>query len=379
MEAGLSTGQPKPGQAQVGRWRAFDGLRGVAIIMVLLNHSHLSWANGAWTAVDLYFALSGFLITWLLLREWDKYHTIALARFWQRRALRILPVLLVVLAGTAVVVSAVPQPTRTQTIFGLPTSLLFVSNLYTVFTHRVIGLLTPTWSLGIEAQFYLAWPLILVGMLRLGLNRTQLLVATVSLAALSAGLAPLLWSPAYPMSVYEDPLVRGLALLLGCAAAIVYASPLGERARARQWALHLGALGSCAVFLGLLATPFSQPGIWLGGGIVLIDLAAATIVLALAVGRVPLLDHLLCTPPLVWMGSISYSLYLVQYPIFLGLWHANLSLQIIAAHWALAIAAATLVHYTVEVPFLKRKVRHARVPDLVASPLPAGELITAAA
>lgn len=377
MEASRTGGQSQ--QAQVGRWRAFDGLRGVAIIMVLLTHSHLAWANGAWTAVDLYFALSGFLITWLLLREWDRYHTISLARFWQRRALRILPVLLAVLAGTAVGLFSVPSPTRGQTLAGLPTALFFVSNLYTVFTHHVTGLLTPTWSLGIEAQFYVVWPLILVGMLRLGLDRTQLLVATVSLAALTAALAPLMWSSSYPMSIYEDPLVRGLGLLLGCGAAIVYASPLGERARRRQWALHLGALASCIVFLALLATPFSESGMWVGGGLVLIDVAAATIVLALAVGRVPILDRLLCTRVLVWMGSISYSLYLVQYPIFLGLWHSNLSLGIVAAHWAMSIAAATLCHYAIEVPFLRRKVRHARVPDLVAAPLPAGELIPAAA
>ncbi|MGH9127568.1 MAG: acyltransferase family protein [Acidimicrobiales bacterium] len=366
----------KPGAAQEGRWRAFDGLRGAAIIMVLLNHSRLRWAAGAWTAVDIYFALSGFLITWLLLREWDRYGKISIARFWQRRSLRLLPVLLVVLAGTAIAVSAVPQPTRGQTVAGLPTSLFFVSNLYTVTTGKVIGLLTPTWSLGIEAQFYLLWPLLLIGMLRLRLTRTQLLAATLSLAAVSAALGPLLWSsPSHAMRIYEDPAVRGLALLLGCAAAIIYASPLGDQARRRYQVLGITALASSVVILALLATPFDHAGIWKGGGLVLIDLASATIVLGLAVGRVPILDRVLCTRLAVWLGAISYDLYLVQYPIFLGLWHTNLSLAITGAHWAISIAAATALHYLVEVPFLKRKVRHARVPDLISGSLPTGEVI----
>lgn len=374
--------QPQPEAqtgAQPGRWRAFDGLRGVAIIMVLLNHSHLRWASGAWTAVDVYFALSGFLITWLLLREWDRFGRVSIARFWQRRALRLLPALIVVLAASAIAALFVPQITRDQTFAGIPTSLFFVSNLYTIFTGKVIGLLTPTWSLGIEAQFYLLWPVILTAMLRMRLNRTQLLAATMSLAVVSAALAPLFWSQASSLSVYENPLVRGLALLLGCAAAIIYASPLGEQARRRYQVLGAAALASSVVILALFPTPYNRAGIWEGGGLVLIDLACATIVLALAVGRVPILDRLLCTRFLVWMGAISYCLFLVQYPIFLGLWHSDLTLGVTAAHWALAIAAAALCHYAVEVPFLKRKVRHARVPDLIAATLPANEVTPAVA
>jgi peptidoglycan/LPS O-acetylase OafA/YrhL len=370
-------GQTLRTDAQQGRWKAFDGLRGLAIIMVLLNHSHIRWAAGAWTAVDLFFALSGFLITWLLLREWDRYGKISILQFWQRRALRLLPVLVVVLVGTALAVQAVPQPTRDQTLAGLPTSLFFVSNIYTIVSGNVIGLLTPTWSLGIEAQFYLVWPLLLIGMLRLRLSRTQLLIATLSLAAASAALGPLVFSAAHVFSIYENPLVHGLSILLGCAAAIVYASPLGEQVRRRHEVLGMAALGSFVVILALFSTPFDRPGIWTGGGLVLIDLASATVVLGLAVGQVPILDRILCTRLLMWMGTISYDLYLVQYPIFLGLYHSDLSIAIIGLHWGLSIAAAMLVHYFVEVPFLKRKVRHARVPDLIPASLPAGKVTPA--
>lgn len=375
----LAAATRAPSDAQPGRWRAFDGLRGVAIIMVLLNHSHLSWSVGAWTAVDLYFALSGFLITWLLLREWDRYGRISLVRFWERRALRLLPVLVAVLVISGIMALFIPAATRAQTFAGIPTSLLFVSNLYTVFTGKVIGLLTPTWSLGIEAQFYLLWPLVLIGMLRLKMSRSQLLAATLSLTVVSAALAPLFWSPAASLSTYENPLVRGLAILLGCACAIIYASPLREQARRRHQVLGSAALASAVVFLALFATPYARAGIWQGGGLVLVDLAAATIVLALAVGRVPILDRVLCTRFLVWMGAISYPLYLVQYPIFLGLWHTNLSAEVKVAHWVLAIAAAALLHYAIEVPFLKRKVRHARVPDLIDASLPADEVAPASA
>lgn len=360
-----------------GRWLAFDGLRGVAILLVLLDHSHSSWAVGGWMGVDLYFALSGFLITWLLLGEWDRYGSISLRRFWQRRNLRLLPVLVAVLGGTAAFSFAVPPPTQGQTWVGLPTSAFFVSNLYTVFTNRVIGLLTPTWSLGIEAQFYLLWPLVLVGLLRLGLSRRQILVATLGLAMVSAALAPLLFDPHRSFSAYENPLARAQGLLLGCSAALLYLGPLGERLRARRWPLGCTVLLATGVMAGLMSTPFQRLAIWRGGGLTLVDLASATIVIGLAVGGVPVLERLLQTRLMTGLGRISYALFLVQYPIFLGLWHTNLTLTVTVAHWGLSIAAAIVCHYLIELPFLRRKARYSRVPDLAPIPVPEEDMAPA--
>lgn len=363
----VATGQAPQGPQR--RWLAFDGLRGVAIAMVLADHSRFRWAAGGWIAVDIYFALSGFLITWLVLGEWDRYGSVSLKRFWQRRVYRLLPLLVAVLAGTALFASAIPVPTKGQTLVGIPTSLFFVSNLYTAATDQVIGLLTPTWSLGIEAQFYLAWPLLLVGLLRLGLSRRHLVVATLALALSALALAPLLFDPARAVSAYVNPAPRAGALFLGCAVALVYLGPLGERLRQRRAALGLATLMATGVLAGLFATPFDRPGIWRGGGLALVDLAAATIVAGLAVGGVPVLSKLLASPPLVFLGRISYALFLVHYPIFLGLWHYNLGLGVVAAHWGLSLAAAVACHYAIELPFLRLKARLSRVPDLAPIPV----------
>lgn len=366
------------GPREGGRWVAFDGLRGVSIAFVLALHSHFAWAAGGWMGVDVFFALSGFLITWLLLAEWDRFGSISLRGFWVRRAYRLLPVLIAVLAVAALVLPWVPQPTRAQTIIGIPLSLGFVSNLYTVATNEVYGLLTPLWSLGVEAQFYLLWPLALAGMLRLRLSRRQLLVATLALVLASAALAPILWHPATPDTAYENPMVRCQAILLGCAAALVYAGPLGSRLAARRRLLTAPVLVAVGVIVALASVDYQAPRLWLGGGLSLVDLAAATIVLGLAVS-VPLLTPLLEAWPLVALGRISYSVYVVHYLIFLGLWHHDLSLAVVGAHWGLTLAAGVVLHVAVERPFLRTKTRRSPVPDLVTTPAPTDTPVPAAA
>ncbi len=160
-----------------GRFRylpALDGLRAFAVLAVLCYHGGMSWAIGGFLGVDAFFVLSGFLITSLLLVEWRGTGGIALSAFWIRRARRLLPALFLVLGGVALYAAFAAAPTELDRIRsdGLA-SLFYVSNWRFVFSHQSyfeqFGVPSPLrhmWSLAIEEQFYLVWPMIVYGVLR---------------------------------------------------------------------------------------------------------------------------------------------------------------------------------------------------------------------
>ena len=165
---------------RLGRRPVLDGLRGIAILLVMLTHTGVL-PNG-YVGVDLFFALSGFLITTLLYEEWDRDGCISLRRFYGRRARRLLPALALLIA-VALIVDMLCYP-----MTGWPfaekalTSLLFVNNWLAATGHAGdLGSLNPTWSLAQEEQFYLVWPLALLLLLRLR-ARPQLVAALLLIA-----------------------------------------------------------------------------------------------------------------------------------------------------------------------------------------------------
>src|SRR5712692_9104137 len=164
--------------SSAGRLRALDGLRGAAVVAVLLFHAgHLV---GGYLGVDLFFVLSGFLITGLLLGEWGRSGRVGLGGFWARRARRLLPALFVMLGGGAAYAAFVASPTQLAGIRADAVATLgYVANwrsilsghsYWTIFSAP--SPLAHTWSLAIEEQFYLAWPLIVVG-LTIGVRRAD--------------------------------------------------------------------------------------------------------------------------------------------------------------------------------------------------------------
>ena len=173
---------------------ALDGVRAIAVVAVLLYHGRVGWAQGGYLGVDLFFVLSGYLITTLLVTEFSGTSGIALTQFWLRRARRLLPALFVVLVGCALYSVFLVDASQVAKIRGdAIASLLYVANWHFIFSgasyfdqFTLPSPLRHMWSLAIEEQFYLVWPLVILGGLRL-VGRTRRHWRTLWIAALAAG------------------------------------------------------------------------------------------------------------------------------------------------------------------------------------------------
>src|SRR5579862_2553734 len=171
---------------RLGRRPILDGFRGAAILAVLLYHYSIPFGTGGFLGVDAFFVLSGFLITSLLTEEWSETGNLSFNRFYTRRALRLLPALFSMLAGTAfVAVTVASREDRAAIWRGSIGTVLYLANWQKFFDSPTVGMLGHTWSLSIEEQFYVLWPpLLLLLLRRLGPRRVAVLAA-----ALAAGSA----------------------------------------------------------------------------------------------------------------------------------------------------------------------------------------------
>src|SRR4051794_2930819 len=203
---------------------ALDGLRGVAVLGVLAFH--LGHLRGGFLGVDLFFVLSGFLITSLLLAEWRRDGRIALGAFWARRARRLLPAVLVLIAAIAAYAATNPPSVAMHALRGdALATLAYVANWHAIVADHsywelfsVPSLLAHTWSLAIEEQLYVVWPLIVVVALRFG--RRALLFTALGLGVASAIAMIVLHGDGDPTSrVYFGTDTRAAAVLFGAALA----------------------------------------------------------------------------------------------------------------------------------------------------------------
>jgi peptidoglycan/LPS O-acetylase OafA/YrhL len=333
-----------------------DGLRAIAVAAVFLYHARIDWLPGGFLGVDLFFVLSGYLITSLLLVEWEARNRIDLRRFWLRRARRLLPALVVVVLASLALAAIFARQDLAHTRSDAVSSLLYYTNWHEIIANHsyfnLMGnpsLLQHTWSLAIEEQFYIVWPLLLVPCLVL-VGRRRLPMLVIAGIAASAALMWILYNPSGdPSRVYFGTDTRAFLLLMGILLALVW--PWIQRLRQ---ALPLLELFGVAALVGtvLLFRQMQQfnPTLYRGG-----DLAAAfcfvVLVAAVAHPRTGI-GEALGVAPLRWVGERSYGIYLWHWPIIVLVAGVNTrpSPGVVVAEAALVLTAAALSYKFVEQP-----------------------------
>ena len=302
---------------------ALDGVRGVAIAGVVLFHA--GRLRGGYLGVDLFLVLSGFLITSLLLVESGGSGAVKLGAFWARRARRLLPALGVLLLFIVAYCVVLAQPADLAQVRGDALATLgYVANWRAVFAgqdywalFRSPSPLNHTWSLAIEEQFYLVWPLVFVGLLAWWKRRTPraVLVVALGLGAVSSLLMWLRYDPLDPSRAYFGTDTRAAAVLAGAALAAALAIWGPVRARTNRVLLELaGATGAAVLAIAWFSLD-GHSGRLYRGGFLVCGVAAVAVIAAVTHPDRMVLGKLLSWKPLCGLGVISYGVYLWHWPV----------------------------------------------------------------
>lgn len=332
---------------------------------VLAFHTGASWAVGGFLGVDLFFVLSGFLISGLLVAEWQRRGQVSLRRFYARRALRLLPAVLVLCAFLLVVGPVASGVDARNALWkGVAGTVFYFANWQQAFGLLPLFQLTDhTWSLAIEEQFYLVWPPVLLLTLSWARRRridpvTAAITLALTLAAASALLKLALWNGVSSENrLYFGTDTRADSLLIGAALGLAFTT--GRLGWAHRLLPALTPVALLGIFVLLAFVHRDDPALYLGG------LTGVAILVAIVIGGVALepeslVGRLLSLAPLVAIGRISYGIYLWHWPVFRYLHEAELGLgwwQTQLVRIAVSLAAATASFFLLERPLLAMRHR----------------------
>jgi peptidoglycan/LPS O-acetylase OafA/YrhL len=333
-----------------------DGLRALAVIAVLVYHARPGWLPGGFLGVDLFFVISGFIITRALLQEVDATGRINILTFWMRRARRLLPAVGLLLAGT-LGYALLFDPDQVSRLRGdVVAAALYVTNWHLIVADQSYfdsfqqpSMLRHLWSLAVEEQFYIVWPMLLAAGLPILKRRGMLVLILAGIAASTAGMA-LLYDPAGDTSrVYYGTDTRAAALLAGAALAFIAAGWLGaESSRWSSRAFALTGLATTAVLIGATVWLDERQALLYRGGFLGVSLLSAVVILTAT--RPNLFAKLLSVSPLRWIGVRSYGIYLWHWPIYLLVWPNEATLGELAGMITATVLIAALSYSLVEKP-----------------------------
>ncbi len=352
------TVEPAPRQetSRIPYLPGLDGLRAVAVVSVMLYHANHSWLGGGFLGVEVFFVISGYLITLLLIGERDRTGAVDLKQFWVRRFRRLLPALFTMMAALGVYMALFQRRPQGQTRGDFLGGIFYVSNWYQIFVgqgytaNEAFAPLRHLWSLAVEEQFYLLWPLVMVAILRRGTQRLpRVALWLVGISAFIAVITAALYvggdvantcsSTANGYwhvfgrcinaneALYLSTITRAGGLLLGSAFAMVWRpaaimrGPLRDRPGRLDAFAGIGLLVLAVMFSRLTvavegATLGTHFDAWLFRGGFLLTGLATLLVVAAATHQRSLTGALLGNPVFAWIGTRSYGLYLYHWPIY---------------------------------------------------------------
>lgn len=344
-----------------GYYPALDGLRAVSILAVLIHHWNLiaespllPWGS---LGVDVFFVVSGFLITSLLVEEYSAASTISLKKFYMRRALRLLPALFLAISVVGVIALIIGPAALGLTPLR-SASLLYFTNWVRAYEPWRLWVFSHFWSLAIEEQFYVAWPLALLALLRGRFRPQTIIYVVIGLAVLSVSLRSVMYAGGVPINrIYHGSDTRADGLLIGCALSLILHWIPG--AFQNETAIKKFSYAGVIVLASMMQIGTERLIYYTGFALAGLS-AAAIIVRVVQLPPPAFLTH----PVSLWIGRRSYGLYIWHWAIF------YLTRMILGKGW-LAVAVGTILTFVVaglsyryvELPFLRLKRRYTAQPS----------------
>ena len=357
---------PAP-EGRLAHQPALDGVRALAVIAVVLYHDcvnrpTLRWIPGGFLGVDVFFVLSGFLITGILLTNRERTGRTATKEFWVRRARRLLPALLVMLLFAAAYGYFASPKWELQSLWSQTVAtLLYVENWFTLYGHAGRAPIGHTWSLSIEEQWYFVWPFLLAGVLLLTRGRRRALVVTICALGIASAVSMAFefgrggWSHGY-----YSTFGRAGELLIGGLIAVVLRDWRGLRSRAGRITLEVAALASVGTLLWLFRRENPYDPFLYHGGFYLTAIATGILIVAVLEPTSPVVRRVFAWRPLAAIGLVSYGVYLFHVPLFRWMSPEATGLSnwsLLAARLAVLAVMVVVSYFLVEMPVRNGRLR----------------------